>query len=371
MKKSAVSFMSAVVAAALGASTALGQGAGAMPKMLVGTSTAKEVEHRPERRYNGRIMAFETVAVVPQVAGEIMEVRFKEGGDVKEGDVLYVIDKVKYEAAAASARATVAQAKASADYAAKTLERTRALFDKKVASDDDMDAATSAAGVAEAALAAAEAALASAEDNLAHCEIKAPVPGKIGLNKATRGNYVTTATGALATIVRQDPVRLAFSMSARDYAGCGGEKGLAKNYAITVQLADGSQYAAPFEFEFAENAANASTDTVTLYCRAANDGSLMPGMTVKVTLAAIAAAPQVSVPPTAVIHAGDGSFVYVMGEGGAIERRPVVTGAATPDYEIIVSGLAAGETVVSRGTHKIIPIPGTGAFVPVEPIALD
>ncbi|MBR0056941.1 MAG: efflux RND transporter periplasmic adaptor subunit [Kiritimatiellae bacterium] len=363
MNKTARSTVAASVAAAIAATGAVAQMQ--MPKMLVGTSEAKAVEHKVERKYNGRLTPCETVAVVPQVAGEIREVCFQEGATVKEGDILYRIDKVKYEAAVASARAAVAQAAASADYAAKTYARTKALFEKKVASDDDMDSATSANGVAIAALAAAEAQLVLAEDNLAHCTITAPTSGKIGLNKATKGNYVTTASGALATIVRQDPMRLAFSMSARDFADFGGEKGLAGGYAVSAQLADGSTYPLTFAFEFVENAANASTDTVTLYCRAPNDGTLLPGMTVKVVVAPLVAEPQVAVPPTAVIHADGGAYLYVLGEGDVPVRRAVTTGPVTQDYEIIVSGLAAGERVISRGTHKIIP----GA--PVNPVAVD
>lgn len=372
MNKAIVKFsFVAATTAAICAGSAFGQGA--MPPMVVGTATAKTVEHIQVRKYNGRIMALETVAVVSQVAGEIVAVHFREGADVKKDDILYTIDKVKYEAAAASARATVAQAEASASYATKTFERAKALYDKKVASDDDLDSATSAKAVADASLAAAQAALVAAEDNLAHCEIVAPIDGRIGLNKATVGNYVATASGALTTIVRQDPVRLAFSMSAREFgATYGGVAGLRDKYMVKITLADGAEYAAEPAFDFVENAANASTDTVTLYYTVPNaDGALMAGMAVKVTVAAKVATQAVAVPPTAVIHSATGDFLFVMGEGGMPERRPVTTGATTATYEVIEDGLAAGETVISRGTHKVFPIPGTDKFAPVTPVAVD
>lgn len=355
-----------LIAAAIvtGAGIALGQGA--MPPMVVGTSTAKAVESNPVRRYSGRVLAVETVAVVPQVAGEITAVHFKEGAAVKEGDPLYTIDKVKYEAAAASAHATVAQARANADYAGKTFDRAKALFDKKVASDDDLDAATSAKAVAEASLAAAEAALVSAEDNLAHCSISAPISGRIGINKATVGNYVATASGALATIVRTDPARIVFSMSARDFASIyGGENGLRDKYGVKIALADGTEYPAEPAFDFIDNTANASTDTITIYFTVPNpDGVLFAGMSVKIAISAKTAREVVAVPATAVIHDKAGSFVYVIGEDGIPQRRTVVTGGVTAAYEIVESGLAVGETVVSSGTHKVFP----GA--PVTPIAM-
>lgn len=364
MNKATVKFpVAAIAAAVLVAGGAMGQG---MPKMLVGTSEAKTVDHVSVRKYNGHLAALETVAIVPQVAGEIKAVHFKEGATVREGELLYTIDPVKYEAAVSSARASVAQARANAEYAAKTYDRAKALFDKKVASDDDLDSATSARDVAKASLAAAEAALVSAEDNLAHCRIVAPISGRIGMNKATVGNYVATASGALATIVRTDSLRLVFSMSARDFASLyGGEQGLRDRFEVKMSLADGAEYAARPTFGFVDNAANASTDTITLYYDVDNlDGALFAGMSVKVLVSARTSDKVVAIPPTAVIHDRSGAFVYVLGEGGVPERRAVETAGGTAEYEIVSSGLAVGETVISRGTHKVYP------GLPVTAVAL-
>ena len=251
MKKSAIAMSAALAAALVWAASAVAQdgpaaadGAAQQPQgpkpsmFLVGVAKAGTVDHNPVRTFSGRVLSPETVAVVAQVAGEVKKVNFEEGALLKKGAVMYKIDPVKYEAAVASAKAQVAQAAASADYARKSFDRAQALFDKKVASPDDLDAATSAKAQAEATLAAAEAALVTAEDNLAHCTIKAPVDGKVGLNAAAAGNYVSTASGALATIVRQDPVRVAFAPGSRDYlAVFGGEKGLKELFAVGVRLA--------------------------------------------------------------------------------------------------------------------------------------
>lgn len=367
MNKTLRNTIAAMAAAAAGAAAAQ-----EMPKMVVGATQVKTAERAVERKYNGRVAALESVAVVPQVAGEIKAVHFREGAMVKAGDPLYTIDKVKYEAAAASARAGVAQAKANAEYAGKTYVRVKALYDKKVASDDDMDSAVSAKGAADAALAAAEAALVSAEDNLAHCSIKAPIPGRIGLNKATVGNYVATASGALTTIVRSDPVRIAFSMSARDFASVfGGEAGLKDSYIVKVTLADGTEHPGVPDFDFVENTANASTDTITAYYTLGNgDGALIPGMSVKIRIVEKKPALEVVVPTTAVIHDKAGAFVYVLDAEGVPSRRDIETGGTSHEYEFVKAGLAEGETVVSRGTHKVMPIPGTGKFAPVTPVSM-
>ena len=342
-------------------------GEGPKPSMfLVGVGKAGHVDHNPVRTFSGHVLSPETVAVVAQVAGEVKEVCFEEGALLKKGDVLYRIDPVKYEAAAASARAQVAQAEASADYARKTFDRATALFEKKVASADDLDSATSGKAAAEAALDAAKAALVAAEDNLAHCTVVAPVDGKVGLNAATAGNYVSTASGPLCTIVRQDPVRVAFAPGSRDYLSFfGGEKGLRELFDVRVRLADGSVYDGEGEVEFVGNAVNAATDTMPVYARFPNgDGLLVPGATVKVEVKAKEAKRYVSLPLTAVVHDGDKDFVWMVGEHNMPVRRDVVTGPSTATYQTILSGLEEGEEVIVRGTHKVMP------NVPVDPVAL-
>ena len=340
---------------------------GPKPSMfLVGVAKAGVVDHNPVRSFSGRVLSPETVAVVAQVAGEVKEVGFQEGAVLKKGDVMYRIDPVKYEAAAAAAKADVARCEATYDYAKKSFERAKTLFEKKVASDDDLDSATSAYASAEAALAAAKAALISAEDNLAHCTVTAPVDGKVGLNAATVGNYVTTASGALATIVRQDPVRVAFAPGMRDYISVfGGEKGLRELFAVRLRLADGTVYDAEGEVEFVGNAVNAATDTMPVYARFPNKGGiLVPGATVKVEIQAKKATRYVALPLTAVQHDGDKAFVWMVGENNMPVRRDVVPAATTDTYEAIASGLEEGEEVIVRGTHKIMPDRA------VEPVAL-
>lgn len=378
MKKSAIAMSAALAAALVWAASAVAQdgpaatdGAAQQPQgpkpsmFLVGVAKAGTVDHNPVRTFSGRVLSPETVAVVAQVAGEVKKVNFEEGALLKKGAVMYKIDPVKYEAAVASAKAQVAQAAASADYARKSFDRAQALFDKKVASPDDLDAATSAKAQAEATLSAAEAALVTAEDNLAHCTIKAPVDGKVGLNAAAAGNYVSTASGALATIVRQDPVRVAFAPGSRDYlAVFGGEKGLKELFAVGVRLADGTLLEGG-EIEFAGNEVNASTDTMPVYARFANpDGLLVPGATVKVEVQAREPRRYVSLPVTAVQRDGDQAFVWMVGENNLPVRRDIEAGPATATYQTVLSGLEAGEEVIVRGTHKVMP------GVPVEPVEL-
>jgi membrane fusion protein (multidrug efflux system) len=377
MKKSCLLLLSAAILLGTALSVPAQEGApdgaapaapqGPKPSMfLVGVAKAAAVDHNPVRTFSGRVLSPETVAIVPQVAGEVKKVAFEEGDTVKKGKLLYVIDEVKYKAAAAAAEAAVAQAKANLEYAQKTFDRTKTLFEKNVASVDAFDNATSALAVAEATLASAEANLASAADSLAHCRITAPVDGKLGVNAASVGNYVSTASGALTTLVRQDPLRVSFAPGSRDYlAVFGGEKGLRELFDVRLLLADGSAYPLDGEIEFVGNAVNAGTDTMPVYARFANpDGLLVPGATVKVELQARTPARYVALPLTAVLHDGDQAYVWMVGEHNLPVRRDIETGPATASYQTVVSGLEEGEEVIVRGTHKVIP------GVPVEPVGL-
>ena len=340
---------------------------GPKPSMfLVGVAKAAAVDHNPVRTFSGRVLSPETVAIVPQVAGEIVEVCFEEGALLQKGDPMYRIDPVKYEAAVASAKASVAQAEANLAYLSKSHDRTLSLREKNVASDDDLDSAVAARDAAQATLAAAQAALATAQDNLDHCSIAAPVSGKVGLNAAPAGNYVSTASGPLATIVRQDPVRVSFAIGSRDYLSVfGAETGLRTLFDVRLRLADGSPYLQDGAVEFVGNAVNPSTDTMPVYAGFPNpDGLLVPGATVKVEVQARNPAKLVSIPLTALLHDGDQAYVWMVGDHNLPVRRDVVAGPATATYQTILEGLAEGEEVIARGTHKVIP------NVPVEPVKL-
>ena len=370
MKKCLAFLAAAVLALAASAQDAPPAGPdtqGPKPSMfLVGLSKAAVVDHNPVRTFSGRVLSPETVAIVPQVAGEIVEVCFAEGALLQKGDPMYRIDSVQYEAAVSSAQAAVAQAVANLAYLAKSYDRTLSLREKNVASDDDLDSAAAAKDAAQASLDAAKAALSTARDNLDHCTISAPVSGKVGLNAAPAGNYVSTASGPLATLVRQDPVRVLFAPGVRDYlAVFGGESGLRDLFGIRLRLADGSEYPLDGELDFVGNAVNASTDTMPVYARFPNpDGLLVPGATVKVDVRARTPAKMVSIPLTALQYDGDQAFVWMVGENNLPVRRDVTPGPATATYQTILDGLSEGEEVISRGTQKVVP------NVPVEPVSL-
>lgn len=327
-----------------------------VPPVIAGITTAKEYKHEIARRYVGRVVAEETVAVVAQVAGEIKEVCFKEGDIVEQGAVLYKLDDVKYSAAVKAAEASVAQAQASFDYAKKTFDRTIVLFERKVASADDMDAAVSKFNSAQAALEAAKANLILAQDNLAHATITSPIKGKIGANSFTVGNYISLSSGVLTTVVKVDPIRVKFFISAKDLLEMfGTTAALKENAQINIVLANGTTYSKEGKVLFVDNTVNPQTDSMGVYVQYENAEDLLAaGTAVTVNVSSKKTETYVGVPSTATIFKSTGAQMYVVKDGFA-ELRDVVLGPSIDGVQYVVSGVEKDEIVAHKGTHKLYP----------------
>ena len=308
------------------------------------------------KTYPGRVVPVAQVNIVPQVSGEILEVGFENGSVVKEGDVLYVLDSVKYEAAVKSAEAKVAETKALQQYAERNYARHLKLVDSRAVSQDAVDNSLSARDSARAALAAAQADLAEKRDSLDHCRITAPISGKVGTTQYTRGNYVTTSSGTLVTLVQNAPIRVRFSISNRDYLDLFGASGqrIKEEAVLGLSLANGGEYPDPGEVEYVENAGDEQTDTIMVYALFKNESRMLkPGGTVTVTSKKGEMRP--AIPATAVLQDVRGPYVWVVGEGGEATRRYIARGDISREWQFVEKGLAAGERVVAEGGHKVRP----------------
>ena len=331
---------------------------GAAPKQVVGIAEVEEVANVQSRRYTGQVVAQSEVNVTPRVSGEILKLGFNDGDYVKKGQMLYSIERTQYEAEVKQAEATIAECRARLEYAQSSYDRNQMLYEVNAASKDTMENTKSALDALKAALAAAEAALVSAQENLKHTTITAAIDGLVGVTRYTAGNYITPSSGSLLTIIQMQPIRVRFSISTGDFlSGYGSLTALKENGEISLKLADGSEYASGGKIEFLNNEANVKTDAVQVYASFPNaDMKLIPGSTVTVTLSKKSAASRMpAVPPSAVMHDAQESFVYVMGEGNRIERRSVELGDMTKTHQLIKSGVKAGEKVVYQGTHKVMP----------------
>ena len=318
-----------------------------------------EVVEKPDFRqkmYPGRVVAIQKVDVVPQVSGEINEVCFKDGANVKEGDVLYRIDSVKYEAAVKNAESKLAETKANVKYAELSYERHKNLLETRAVSLDAVDNALSQRDSSRAAYAAAQAELVAAKDDLAHCTIVAPISGKVGTTLKTKGNYVNKGAETLVTLVQQDPIRVRFSISNRELLELFRAKWSTsrENAVIDLTLADGVTTVKGGTAEYMENAADELTDTVQIFAKFENPQKLLKvGGTVSVTVSSKQGVMRTAIPPTAILQDTQGPYVWAIGADGRAERRTIARGDLVGDYVFVEKGLKPGEQIVADGAHKV------------------
>jgi RND family efflux transporter MFP subunit len=310
-----------------------------------------------KREYIGSVEPIQTVQLRPRAAGQIMSAHFKEGSVVKEGDLLFTIDRAQYEATEALRRADLSKAQAGLSRASKYNERLKAA-DKRSVSANDLDMSANDIQQGRAAVAQAKAALKLAEIDLGYTEITAPITGRIGRVNVTKGNFVSAASGPLATIVQTDPIRVSFAMPDREYMEQikAFQASGASVYETTLTLADGAQYESRGERDFEDNEMDPSTGTITLHLRFENKkGELMPGSLVKVTARPIKSHIASVVPQEAVMSDAAGDFVYVIDDGDIARRRGVKLGAEIGTAREVISGLDPGEKVIVSGLQNVRP----------------
>ncbi len=327
-----------------------------MPVPTVECSVVGRHQSFQSRRYTGQLLSPGSVSLVARVSGEMLSVGFSDGDYVKVGQLLYQLDDIRYKASVQVAEANISRCEASLRYSKSNLERVQNLFNKNASTQDALDAALMAFQTDEANLASAKASLITAQDDLKNTKIIAPIEGKIGLTNYTVGSYLTPSSGVLATIVQLDPIRLSFSISNRDFLELfGTEKNFREDAVLKIRLADGSIYSQEGVFEFLNNEANRSTDTLSFFVKFANpDLVLVPGASVTVLLSKKTGVEQCSVVPSAIMADNDSPYVWVLDEANAAHRRNVVLGASDGNVQLIASGLEEGERIITEGTHKVM-----------------
>ena len=306
--------------------------------------------------YVGRVEAIQTVQVKPQISGEIAKVSFKEGSIVKAGQLLFQIDPAQYQATVALRKAELEKAEATLAEAEKYHKRVMAANDQAV-SAADRDTAESSVLQGKAAVSQAKANLRLAEINLGYCRITAPITGKIGIANLTKGNYVTPSSGALATIVQMDPVRVSYTLPDRDYLD---QLELFKKegsvYKTKLILSNGSELDVPGQRDFEDNTVDQMTGTVMMRLRYTNDsGMLIPGEMVRVFTQPVKSRIVNVIPQPAVMADAEGDYVYVVEADNSVRDVRVKLGREMGTLREVVSGLKDGQNVVVAGLQNLRP----------------
>lgn len=331
----------------------------------VGVAEVVPTDIRQTNEFNGRIEATDRVAVVARVTAFLEERRFEEGADVKKGDLLFLLERPPYQAEVEAKQAAVAQAQAQLDNANLTFERADKLQKSGSGSQSTLDNAVATQRTAQAQLQSAKAALEVAQINLAYTEIRTPISGRIGRASVTVGNVVSPSSGALVTVVGQDPMYVTFPVPTRklielqqEHAAEGGAEG---GLRVRLRLPDGRLYDHVGQLDFIDVSVAASTDSITVRGRIPNprraDGQreLYNDEFVRVILEAIKPQQVLAVPRAAVMTDQQGDFVYTVGPDRIAQVRRVKLGQSTAGKASVIEGLSPGDTVVVEGVQRVRP----------------
>jgi len=332
-----------------------------MPQVRVETLQLQPLAITTE--LSGRILAPRTAEVRARVAGVVLKRVYREGSDVKQGDVLFLIDPAPFKADHDSARATLAKAQANLYQARLQEQRYRELVDDKAVSRQEYDNARAAFLQADAVVAEAKAALERARLNLGYATVTAPISGRIGRALVTEGALVgQNETTPLATIQQLDPIHADVTQSTRELnalrralrAGELQQVGASEARATLIQD-DGSAYPLPGKLLFSDISVDPSTNQITLRSEFPNpDLDLLPGSYVRVRLQQALQPKGISVPQRAILRDSAGvPKVLVVDAQARIGERPVQLGSAQGDRWVVSEGLAAGERVVVEGLQHV------------------
>jgi multidrug efflux system membrane fusion protein len=355
-----------VVLAAIGCSAARPNTATPPVPVVAATVVAKDVPLRIEAV--GSVEAVETVSVKPQVGGVITGVHFREGMDVKRGDLLFTLDPRPYEAVLHQAESSLDRDEATARDAQANAERGAALFEQGILSKEQHDQLRFSAEAATAAANADRAAAEKARLDLEFTTIRSPIDGRTGSILLHEGNLVKAIDGGpLVVIKRLNPVRVSFAIPERRLADV---RGARSSHALAVEALVPGDEGRPVSgaLTFVDNAVDDTTGTIKLKGTFPNaDGRLWPGLFVKVRLTLSTLRGALVIPSQAIQEGRSGSLVFVVGKDGTVDARPVVTGGESDGATVVETGLSAGETVVTDGQLRLVP----GARVAVKPASAE
>jgi membrane fusion protein (multidrug efflux system) len=308
----------------------------------------------------GRVKAIEKVELRARVEGFLEKVLFREGQDVKAGELLYQIEKVQFQAAVDQAKANLAVAEAALTNAKVEYERSLELVKRNFTPQSQVDTNKAALDSATGRVMQAKAALTQAQVNLDYTDIRAPIDGRIGRTAYTVGNLVNPASGVLATIVSQDPIYVLFPVSVRDLeaireARRKEEGGMAK-IDIRVRLPSGQEYAQRGVWNLTDPQVDPQTDSLVMRATIPNpDRTLTDGQFVTAIIRERQEAPRLVVPQSALQVDQSGYYVLVVNDQHKVEQRRVQTGPQRGTDVVVTSGVKEGEHVMVDGIQKVRP----------------
>jgi len=360
-------------ASAVGAPGGPGGGARRAPASTVGVATATVADLPVVLDALGTVVPQATVRVRPQVSGVLQQVLFKEGQMVRKGDLLATIDPRQFELALQQASGQRLRDEAQLEAARVTLERFRTLLQQDSIARQEVDTQAALVKQLEGTVVINRASEGTARLNLGYTRITAPISGRVGLRTVDVGNLVSSSdANGVAVITQLSPIDVEFAVP-QDRASLLQQRSAGAQAAtMPVQALDRTRATVLDSGSFAslDNVVDTQTGTVRAKARFANAQlAMFPSQFVNVRLTLDTLKGAVVVPVASVRQGTTGTYVFVLKDDRTVTIRPVVRGQATVDKVQIVSGLAAGERVITEGADRLregspVVLPGDAPRAP-------
>ena len=326
------------------------------PATTVGIGTAERVDLPVTLEAIGTVTSAATVTVRPQVSGVFREILFTEGQLVKAGQVMAVIDPSQFEMALMQATGQRQRDEAQLENAKLTLQRYRTLLAQDSIARQDVDTQAALVRQLEGTVLADRAAEGTARLNLGYSRVVAPISGRVGLRSVDVGNVIgPNDANGIAVITQVSPIDVQFAIPQDRVPEV--QDGLRQAGAMQVSALDRTRATVLGEgrFRARDNQVDTQTGTVRAKARFDNqDGALFPSQFVNVKMMLRTLSGAIVVPVNALRHSSSGDYVYVLNQKErTVAQRKVQRGQATPERVQIVSGLEAGERVITEGADRL------------------
>jgi membrane fusion protein, multidrug efflux system len=336
----------------------------------VGVVRAERQQITETDEFIGRIQSVGRVALVARVSAFLEKRLFVEGAEVKQGDLLYLLEQPPFQAQVDADKANVEQLQAQHRNAELTLERAQYLLKTPAGQQATVDSALASERSLAAQIEGAKAQLRQAEINLGYTEIRAPIDGKISATDVTEGNVVSPTTGTLANLVSQDPMYVLYPVSVRaglDLRNRYDAKGGFNAVVLKIRLPDGRIYGQSGKLDYVSPTVATNTDTIMVRAVIPNPRfpnvppnspaprELFDGEFVTVMVEGVEPITVLAIPRAAVLSDQQGDYVYVVDAQNKAEQRRIQLGQSTPSTAVVSNGLKEGELVISEGLQRVRP----------------
>lgn len=307
----------------------------------------------------GQLDSPQNVQVRARVEGFVAEMLFIEGTEVKEGDVLFKLDKKPFQERLSAAEGALKEAEAALHKYEKDVDRLKPLAEKNAIPQQDLDNALASVDVGKAGVITARARVESAQLDLGYCDISAPVAGLVGGKNVSIGELVGKGEPTLMTTISTlDPIWFYCNVSEVDYlkarekskqTGADIEK-----LPLTLVLANGQEHPDKGRFVFIDRAVDTKTGTLRVRAEFPNKEKLLrPGMFARTIVNLGTRQNCVVVPARAVIELQGKSFAWIVSSDNQVSQKPIEVGEQVESGILINHGLSPGERIIVEGIHKV------------------